>query len=183
MLIGSRYKRYKEINKVRLTLDCVCVSVHACACVIGREEDNRGSTREEMEEYKERRVKSKQTKTDEENLKTLKCFYLEAVSWACCLLIGHLLSWGCEGFMWLVVSVEEAGLDAAEGAEHPGMLAPDLPLQLVPLAGNHMEDILQTWRARDVKMNQTERGEWDERGFFSEFRTSFCQFHCPSLHF
>lgn len=43
-----------------------------------------------------------------------------------------------------MAGVQEAGLDAADGAEHPAMLAPDLPLELVPLAGNHMEDLLQT---------------------------------------
>lgn len=53
-----------------------------------------------------------------------------------------------------MAGVEEAGLDAAQRAEHPGMLAPDLPLQLVPLAGNHMEDILQTWRARDTEIKR-----------------------------
>ena len=52
-----------------------------------------------------------------------------------------------------MADVEEAGLDAAEGADHPAVLAPDLPLQLIPLAGDHMEDILQTCRARK---------RWDE---------------------
>lgn len=56
-----------------------------------------------------------------------------------------------------MAGVEEAGLDAAESAEHPAMLAPNLPLELIPLAGNHMEDILQTWRARDIGINQRER--------------------------
>lgn len=60
-----------------------------------------------------------------------------------------------------LAGVEEAGLDAAEGAEHPAMLAPDLPLELIPLAGNHMEDILQTCRARDIGMNR--RGRKRER--------------------
>lgn len=55
-----------------------------------------------------------------------------------------------------MAGVEKAGLNAAEGAEHPAMLAPDLPLELIPLAGNHMEDILQTWRARDIGINQKE---------------------------
>lgn len=60
-----------------------------------------------------------------------------------------------------LAGVEEAGLDAAEGAEHPAMLAPDLPLELIPLAGDHMEDILQTCRARDIGMNR--RGRKRER--------------------
>lgn len=85
-----------------------------------------------------------------------KFFYLEAVRWARSLSIGRRVSRGCEGLAWLA-GVEEAGLDAAEGAEHPAMLAPDLPLELIPLAGNHMEDILQTWRARDIGINQRER--------------------------
>lgn len=47
-----------------------------------------------------------------------------------------------------MAGVEDAGLDAAKGPEHPAMLALDLPLELIPLASNHMEDIYQSWRDR-----------------------------------
>ena len=49
-----------------------------------------------------------------------------------------------------MAGIEKPGLDAVEGAEHPTMLAPDLPLEQIPLAGNHMEDILQTWREGNI---------------------------------
>lgn len=75
--------------------------------------------------------------------KTQLVSYLEAVRRARSVPIGRQVSRGREGLVRLA-GVDEAGLDAAEGAEHPAMLAPDLPLELIPLAGNHMEDILQT---------------------------------------
>jgi len=55
-----------------------------------------------------------------------------------------------------LAGVEDAGLDAAQGAEHPAMLAPDLPQEMIPLAGDHMEDFLQTCRARDAIIRITE---------------------------
>lgn len=78
--------------------------------------------------------------------------YLEGVSWARGLPIGRWVSHGVKGLVRLA-GIEEAGLDAAEGTEHPAMLAPDLPLELIPLAGDHMEDFLQTWRVRDMRVN------------------------------
>lgn len=99
------------------------------------------------------------TERFKQKIKTLLVFYLEAVRWARSLPIGCGFSRVCEGLVRLA-GVEEAGLDAAEGAEHPAMLAPDLPLELIPLAGDHMEDILQTCGARDTGINQRE----EERG-------------------
>lgn len=42
------------------------------------------------------------------------------------------------------------------------MLAPDLPLELIPLAGNHMEDFLQTWRVTDMRESVTDDTEKDK---------------------
>lgn len=75
-----------------------------------------------------------------------------------------------------LAGVKEAGLDAAEGAEHPGMLAPYLPLQLIPLAGNHMKDILQTWRARDIQSDQKKVREGD-RGRRRSRRAFRCELY------
>ena len=44
-----------------------------------------------------------------------------------------------------MVGVEEADLDAAESAEHPAMLAADLALELVPLVGDHVKNVFNTY--------------------------------------
>lgn len=107
-----------------------------------------------MERYK---VWSEKQNKKQMNTVTGNISYLQAISWTQSLLIGWRISRGWEGLKRLA-AIKEAGLDAAEGAEHPGMLAPDLPLELIPLAGNHMEDILQTWRVRDGKKEREAEG-------------------------
>lgn len=83
----------------------------------------------------------------EEITRRFQVSYLRAVGRARGLLIGRRVARGGEGLLRLA-GAEEAGLDAAQGSQHPAVLAPDLPLELIPLAGDHVEDLLQTCRVR-----------------------------------
>lgn len=131
-----------------------------CVCVTGSATDTRIS-RGGNGRIQSHSSTSKQKTHERDRRRKRLFFHLEAVSWARRLPIGGGARRGSEGRLRLA-AVEEAGLDAAQGAEHPGMLAADLPLELIPLAGDHVKDILQACGARDIQNGR--RGDERERG-------------------